>query len=247
MTKDQFRARAYGCYVSGFKQEVSTSNAVDTPQAQRYRRYLRHRLESWLSQVPRNAAIADLGCGDGMLLRVFQEMGFTNLHGVEGSPEMVTKCRVYFPAVEQGDLREYLRSKVGTFDVVVLFDVIEHFTRAEAVDLLDEINAALKPGGLLVMQLPNGDSPFANAVFAADITHETLYTRGSLGHMLAIGGFELLAVDEHSPEPVDFSSGLRWLGWTLMRAGLVLCHRVETGGRSSGAYTRVIRAVARKR
>ena len=112
---------------------------------------------------------------------------------------------------------------------------------------LDEINAALKPGGLLVMQLPNGDSPFANAVFAADITHETLYTRGSLGHMLAIGGFELLAVDEHSPEPVDFSSGLRWLGWTLMRAGLVLCHRVETGGRSSGAYTRVIRAVARKR
>ena len=181
-----------------------------------------------------------------MLLRAFQEMGFKNLHGVEASPEMYRLSESTFPAVEQDDLRAYLRRKQGAFDVIALFDVIEHFTREEAVEVLDEINAALRPGGLLLLQLPNGDSPFAQAVFAGDVTHETLYTRGSLGHMLAIGGFELMAVDEHSPEPVDFRSTVRWLGWRCLRSLISFCHRVETGGVSTGVYTRVMRTIARK-
>jgi len=247
MNKTEFRNRAYGCYVTGFKQVDATSNVSDSPSALRYRHYLRRRLSPWLERVAKDAEIADLGCGDGMLLRVFQEMGFQNLHGVEGSPEMHRLCQTSFPGVEQGDLRAYLRRKAGAFDVIALFDVIEHFTREEGVEVLDEINAALRPGGLLLLQLPNGDSPFAEAVFAGDITHEALYTRGSLGHILAIGGFELLALDEHSAEPVDFRSAVRWLAWRCLRSGIAFCHRVETGGVSTGVYSRVMRAVARKR
>ncbi len=247
MNKEQFRQRAYACYASGFKQAVSTSNAGDTAGAARYRAYLRRRVGPWLREVPRSAEVADLGCGDGMLLRVFQELGFTDLHGVEGSPEMAALCRRHFPAVEQGDLREYLRRKPGAFAVVALFDVLEHFTREEAVGLLDEIHGALRPGGLLLLQLPNGDSPFAGGVFAADLTHETLYTRGSLGHLLAIGGFELVEAEEHSAQPTDLRSAIRWMGWKLMRGVIGVGHRIETGGRSSGIYTRVMRAVARRR
>lgn len=247
MNKSDFRKRAYDCYVTGFKQTVTISNAGDSRSARRYRDYLRRRLSPWLASVSQRADIADLGCGDGMLLRVFEEMGFKNLYGVEGSPEMHRLCRERFPAVEQGDLRAYLRSKVGSFDVIALFDVLEHFTREEAVELLDEINAALRSGGVLLLQLPNGDSPFAHAVFAGDVTHEALYTKGSLGHLLAMGGFELAGVDEHSPEPVDVRSAVRWLGWICLRGVIRFCHRMETGGISSGVYTRVIRAVARKR
>ncbi len=247
MTKDDFRRRAYGCYVTGFKQTVTTSNAGDSVSAVRYRGYLRRRLAPWLAQIPRTGAVADLGCGDGMLLRVFQELGFANLHGVEGSAEMWALCHQHFPTVEQGDLRDYLRKQAGAFDVIALFDVLEHFTREEAVGLLDEIHSALRPGGWLLLQLPNGDSPFAGAVFAADVTHETLYTRGSLGHMLAIGGFGLVEVDEHSPEPMDLRSTIRWMGWKMMRAVIGFGHRIETGGGSSGVYTRVMRALARRR
>jgi len=247
MTKDEFRQRAYACYVTGFKQTVTTSNAGDSAPALRYRGYLRRRLTPWLREIPRTAVVADLGCGDGMLLRVFQELGFTDLRGVEGSAEMWNLCRRHFPGVEKGDLRDYLRRNVGAFDVIVLFDVIEHFTREETVGLLDEIRAALRPGGWLLLQLPNGDSPFAGGVFAADVTHETLYTRGSLSHMLAIGGFDLTQAEEHSPEPTDFRSAIRWAGWKMMRGAIRCGHRIETGGGSSGIYTRVMRALARKR
>ena len=247
MTKDEFRRRAYACYVTGFKQTVTTSHAGDTAPAVRYRGYLRRRLTPWLWEIPRTAVVADLGCGDGMLLRVFQELGFTDLRGVEGSAEMWSLCCRHFPGVEQGDLREYLRRNAGAFDVIALFDVIEHFTREEAVELLDEIHAALRPGGWLLLQLPNGDSPFAGGVFAADVTHETLLTRGSLGHLLAIGGFELVQAEEHAADPTDLRSAIRWAGWKIMRGLISLGHRIETGGVSSGVYTRVMRALARKR
>jgi SAM-dependent methyltransferase len=247
MNKEQFRQRAYRCYASGFKQAVTTSNAGDSVSATRYRGYLRRHLSPWLQDVPRTAVVADLGCGDGMLLRVFRELGFAELHGVEGSAEMAELCRRHFPEVEQGDLRDYLRRKPGAFEVIALFDVLEHFTREEAVELLDEIHAALRPGGLLLLQLPNGDSPFAGGVFAADVTHETLYTKGSLGHLLAIGGFELSTVEEHSAGPSDLRSAIRWAGWKIMRGMIGLGHRIETGGASSGIYTRVMRAMARKR
>jgi SAM-dependent methyltransferase len=247
MEKNEFRRRAYGCYVSGFKNATSTSNAGDTAGARRYRDYLRRRVGAWLSEVPRSAAVADLGCGDGMLLRTFAEMGFTNLYGVEGSQEMYALCRQRFLAVEHGDLRDYLRCHVGAFEVVALFDVLEHFTREEGAELLDEIYAALRPGGRLLLQLPNGDSPFAHGVFASDVTHETLYTLSSLGHLLAIAGLELMGVDEHSAEPSDFRSTARWLGWKILRCGMGLCHRIETGGISSGVYTRVMRVWAQKR
>jgi trans-aconitate methyltransferase len=102
MNKTEFRTRAYDCYVTGFKQTVTTSNACDSRPALRYRRYLQRRLRPWLERVSRDAEIADLGCGDGMLLRVFQEMGFQKLHGVEGSPEMHRLCQARFPEVEKG-------------------------------------------------------------------------------------------------------------------------------------------------
>jgi SAM-dependent methyltransferase len=246
MDKEEFRRRAYACYHSGFKSTTSATNADDTPGAQRHRDYLRGRLGPWVREMPRLAAVADLGCGDGMLLRTFAEMGFTNLHGVEGSYEMYALCRQRFEAVEHGDLRDYLRRHVAAFDVIALFDVFEHFTREEGTVLLAEIHAALRAGGRLILQLPNGDSPFAHGVFAGDVTHETLYTRGSLAHMLAIAGLELVAVDEASPQASDFRSSARWLAWKILRSVIGICHRIETGGNSSGVYTRVMRACARR-
>jgi SAM-dependent methyltransferase len=246
MNKDEFRKRAYGTYVSGFKEAVTSSNAGESGGAVRYRKYLSRRLGPWLDGVPRTAVVADLGCGDGMLLRVFQELGFGNLRGVEGSGEMWALCRRHFPGVELGDIRAFLGRSVQAFDVVALFDVLEHFTREEGIGVLDEVFASLRPGGLLLLQLPNGDSPFAGGVFAGDVTHETLYTCSSLSHMLSMSGFELADVDEHSAEPLDMKSAVRWVGWKVLRAAIGACHRIETGGRSSGYYTRVIRVLARR-
>lgn len=190
--------------------------------------------------------IADLGCGDGMLLRVFQEMGFSNLEGVDGSPEMIRLCQKHFPAVQLGDISAFLDGKPERYDIIALFDVLEHFTREEGLDLLDRIAAALKPNGILLLQLPNGDSPFANSVFAADLTHESLYTPSSLTHLLAMAGLKMDSVKEQRPEPLGIVSTIRSFLWKMIHWIIHIYHRIETGGNASGIYTRVICACARK-
>jgi SAM-dependent methyltransferase len=242
--KAQFRDRAYGSYSSAFKSSLTTSVALDTNAAKRYRSYLASQLGPWLATVDRQGPVVDLGCGDGMLLRVFSELGFTDLSGVDGSPEMVEKCRAHFPKVEHGDLVGYLKATDRTFQVIALFDVIEHFTREEGLDLLDMVKGKLRPGGLLLLQLPNGDSPFAGAVFNNDLTHETLYTKNSLSHALRMAGFGDLRFQEHGPIATDARSSLRWLAWRCVRLLIKACHLAETGGVSSSIYTRVMRAVA---
>src|SRR6266550_451280 len=82
--------------------------------------------------VPPNPAIRiiDLGCGSGSILRVLAEKGYRSLLGVDVSQEQASLARNY-PGVTvvNADLREFLANAPdGAYDVVIAFDVLEHFT-----------------------------------------------------------------------------------------------------------------------
>jgi SAM-dependent methyltransferase len=60
------------------------------------------------------------------------------------------------------------------FDLIVAFDVIEHLELDAIRSFLADAKEALKPGGLLLVRLPSGDSPFSGLIYHADLTHRTL-------------------------------------------------------------------------
>lgn len=59
-------------------------------------------------------------------------------------------------------------------DLIVAFDVVEHLELDAIRSFLLEANHALRPGGLLLLRLPSGDSPFSGAIYRGDLTHRTL-------------------------------------------------------------------------
>jgi hypothetical protein len=61
----------------------------------------------------------------------------------------------------------------GKLDVVVAFDVIEHLEIGAIRSFLHETREALRPGGLVLLRLPSGDSPFSHAIYRGDLTHRT--------------------------------------------------------------------------
>ena len=69
-------------------------------------------------------------------------------------------------------------------DAFVAFDVIEHMEPGEVRALLASLSEFLKPGAKLILQFPNGSSPFVGHYFNGDLTHRTLFTRGSLEQLL---------------------------------------------------------------
>ncbi|MCX5724498.1 MAG: methyltransferase domain-containing protein [Nitrospirae bacterium] len=82
----------------------------------------------------------------------------------------------------------------GTFDLMVAFDVIEHLELDAIRSFLGEANEALRPGGLLLVRLPSGDSPFSLAIYRGDLTHRTLLGSGAIRQLALEAGFEVSQV-----------------------------------------------------
>ncbi len=104
-------------------------------------------------ELPRSAAILDVGCGTGQFLEDISD--FPNRRGCDVSDEALKLTAQRNPgiALERTDPEGALPFPDVQFDCITLFDVIEHVTEDRA--LLQKISARLKPGGILVLSTPN--------------------------------------------------------------------------------------------
>ena len=74
-----------------------------------------------LRDLPCRGSILDAGCGRGEMMRAAQELGFVAVRGTEVVEELVNISRgVYYGRAD------CLPFGAGAFDVVTMFDVIEH-------------------------------------------------------------------------------------------------------------------------
>lgn len=99
--------------------------------------------------------ILDVGCATGIFLNGMQQRGWQAV-GVEPSHYAVEYARSRFGLdVVEGFLEE-AHFPGESFDAVSLWDVLEHVP--SPADTLAEIARLLKPGGWLVLSLPNPES-----------------------------------------------------------------------------------------
>jgi len=78
-----------------------------------------------------------------------------------------------------------------TFDVVFLFEVIEHLELGEGVQLLKRSYDLLNEGGRLILTTPNVFNP---SRFWRDATHRVAYCYDELGGLLLAQGFSITAM-----------------------------------------------------
>lgn len=197
----------------------------------------------------KQAPILDFGCGDGIVLSVAEKLGYTNLAGVDLSAALIEraaqKCSAKFANV---DGLEFLKTTPGeSFGAIIAFDVFEHLTRPELLITCREIARTLQPGGHLLLQVPNGNSPIFGSVFYGDLTHEQPYTQSSLIQLLVPFGFSDIQVMEVAPVPRGVKSTIRAILWRIIRVGLMFRHAIESGNfRENSIFTRNIFVVAKK-
>lgn len=169
----------------------------------------------------RGAALLDLGCGDGALLAVARALGYRELRGIDGSAPQVAAARARGLDVDEGALLQRLASSpAASIDCALAIDVLEHIPRDELLPLLDEIHRVLRPGGRLIVHVPNGESPFCGMVRYGDLTHELAFTRRSLRQLALTAGFDEPRCFEDRPLVRGLASAARHLLWRGVRAGL---------------------------
>jgi SAM-dependent methyltransferase len=197
----------------------------------------------------RNSSIVDLGCGSGALLLFLQEAGYLNTLGVETSPDQVEFARqLGVRSVVSGDLIPFLRDSASEmFDVAVAFDVIEHFRKDEVLEIIDHAHRVLRPGGKLIVHVPNAEGIFGSRIFWSDFTHEMAFTREGLRQLTCACGFNSIEFSEDLPVVHGVKSLTRRILWTGLRSIFRLAHMAETGDSGAGLIlTQNLLAVANK-
>jgi 2-polyprenyl-3-methyl-5-hydroxy-6-metoxy-1,4-benzoquinol methylase len=102
--------------------------------------------------LPKNAAILDVGYGNGNWLLAMRKIGYTNLYGVDIDEKNKNQLEEANIKVYTGDILN-LNLPENFFDLIRLEHVFEHLIKPK--EHLSRLGSLLKPTGYLVMNLPN--------------------------------------------------------------------------------------------
>jgi len=158
------------------------------------------RLRRRILAMPENLRLLDLGAAGGHLGRAVRSR-CSYVAGVEPDLSLPASARDGYDdwravdAFEAGDWEE-------PFDVVVCADVLEHLSSPAA--MLARIRDWLRPGGILLVSIPNVANVSIRAALLLgrfeythrgilDRTHVSFYTRSTGRRLLESHGFEVVA------------------------------------------------------
>jgi 2-polyprenyl-3-methyl-5-hydroxy-6-metoxy-1,4-benzoquinol methylase len=143
------------------------------------------------------ASMIDIGCGMGFAMMTVKEMGYENIRGIEIDQSQAEKCSSMGLDVEQIDDSEaYLNRFPEEFEAILLLDVLEHIPCSQQLGFLGAVARALKPGGRLIVTVPNANSILASRWRYIDWTHHISFTECSLDFLLRNAGFKTTEIGE---------------------------------------------------
>lgn len=165
----------------------------------------------------KSSLIGDLGCGQGIWLRWLAGLGYNNLVGIDVSLAEL-KLADQTPVIRwiHGQATEVLQKTEERFDLLHCKDLLEHFTKDEAVAFLTACRNALCPGGELWISTFNAQAWFAPVTCYGDFTHELALTPSSLAQVLRATGFEVVSVQGFHGCPPTPGGKMRRAGFKLL-------------------------------
>jgi len=218
-----FRSACYAHYVSSG--QAPNHAGLDETKRRSFDRQYAPFLRDWRVED----RILELGCGAGDFLAYLAERGLKRAEGIDLSPEQIERASGRGLVVACEDARERLARNAECYDAIAAFDFLEHFTRDELFELLPLIHAALRPGGHLLVQTPNGAGIFAAQIALGDLTHMTILTEESFRQLVRLHGFSEPDLAETGPVPTGLKGRMRWLLWRIFRAVFAVGKRLESG------------------
>lgn len=149
--------------------------------------------------------ILEIGCGWGGFIYTLKKMGYSNIDAIDIIPEaclfVEQVCGIKVSCI---DVFSFFKNNNKKYDVIVAFDVIEHFNKDEIVSLMNSIYNSLKKGGIFIMHTPNGGSLKGLYIRYSGFTHEIAFTPLSINELFKAVGFSKVFC---MPEP-EISSNL---------------------------------------
>ncbi len=110
-------------------------------------------------ELPANAEILDVGCGNGVISRALGAKGF-NVRGIDVSEKAIDKAKAlnYIPNVNfEAVSAEKFVADGNRYHAIICSEVLEHLNEPDK--LLQVLHQILYNDGVLIVTVPNGNGP----------------------------------------------------------------------------------------
>ncbi|MDO7882556.1 class I SAM-dependent methyltransferase [Salinibacterium soli] len=135
------------------------------------------------------ADVLEVGFGDGAFLGYGRSQGW-RMTGTElSSVQVAAGLEAGFDVHPSTALDSFAES---SFDLIVLFDVLEHLEQDTIVDFLSQLRSLLRPDGRMLLRYPNVDTWLGNALQYGDPTHVTQIGYYKMTYFAEAAGLEVL-------------------------------------------------------
>jgi 2-polyprenyl-3-methyl-5-hydroxy-6-metoxy-1,4-benzoquinol methylase len=134
--------------------------------------------------------VLEVGCGSGVLADQLERHTAWNVDGADLSMAALERCAPRRGEALYYDVTEERAELLGRYDVVVLFDVLEHLSAPR--EFLRSALAHLRPGGLLLVNVPA--LPALDSAYDRAAGHLRRYTRRTLATALDGLGLRMLSL-----------------------------------------------------
>ncbi|OGS37402.1 MAG: hypothetical protein A2506_08440 [Elusimicrobia bacterium RIFOXYD12_FULL_66_9] len=196
------------------------------------------------------ARLLDVGCGSGGFLHRARAAGFS-VSGLDFNSARANALKSRGFEVFHGGLPEFARgAQPASFDAITIFQVVEHLD--DPLAWLGSAKSLLKPGGLLVVGVPNRGrtfDPFKDPSIAdVDMPphHLTRWSAAALANLLARGSFTVIECRPLGyPLPMlqlILKNSLR-LGLAVKALNVDQLRHAPEGGSSPGARAALVRSL----
>lgn len=107
------------------------------------------------SFIQEHAKVLDIGCGEGKFLDFLKSKHNCDCTGLELNPKAVKIAQDKGLNVLNELIETHAEAHEGAYDVVMFYQVLEHISQID--DFFAAAVKALKPGGTLILAVPNND------------------------------------------------------------------------------------------
>lgn len=194
-------------------------------------------------------AVLEIGPGTGEFIAFLNSRGITNIDIADLDKPVLDYIKKKFK-IRSAILTRNLSkaTEYRKYDTILMLQVFEHIPRDQYKSVVKKLNSILKPGGKLIMTVPNGGNPLNLIERYHDLQHENAFTEDSLRELpnYCDTQFESIVVEPFSIPITSTVNAIRILFQKLLHI-LVIVLIIVNGGVYQRIMTPNITAVYSKK
>lgn len=150
--------------------------------------------------------ILDIGCNYGSLIYNLHRSGYKNIYGIDVNKDSIQQGKLLYDIISKNITvydGEKIPFKDESFDIILMFDVIEHIQNIQYY-LNNEVYRVLKKDGVFIFQTPNKyiNIPWEiikhGSLTSWKTSHCSLQTKNSLERILQHSGFHDIIIQKNN-------------------------------------------------